>query len=375
MEKAKLRLLATLCLLFAGVVLYGQQGMIVLRNASFEDQPNHSQTPREWIDCGFPGESEPDIQPSGEFGVTMLPYDGGTYLGMVVRDNSTWERVSQRLSKPMAQGSCYEFSIYLAKSPQYLSQSRTTDERVNYVRNAKLRIYGGKNPCDRQQLLAESELVGSYDWKRFTFTFAPDDNYTFITFEAFYKTPNLFPYNGNILLDNASAIVPITCKEGMSASVKEVAASSDTLVGQNRSGWKDKISDTLSGQSPSIVVTAPVVPKFVKGEPLPLKAIKFSPGSSDLQRSGYVTLDKLIETLTLNPTLVVEISVHLNYRYDKADAEDLSVQRATTIEQYLVDKLVKKSRFKVRGYGNGQPLNAKQLSDADERVEIKVADF
>jgi len=359
MEKAKLRLLAMLCLLFAGVVLYAQQGMIVLRNASFEDQPNHSQTPKEWIDCGFPGESEPDVQPSGEFGVTMLPYDGGTYLGMVVRDNSTWERVSQRLSKPMAQGSCYEFSIYLAKSPQYLSQSRTTDERVNYVRNAKLRIYGGKNPCDRQQLLAESELVGSYDWKRFTFTFAPEDNYSFITFEAFYKTPNLFPYNGNILLDNASAIVPITCKEGMSASVKEVAAS----------------SDTLSGQSPSIVVTAPVVPKFVKGEPLPLKAIKFSTGTSDLQRSGYVTLDKLIETLTLNPTLVVEISVHLNYRYDKADAEDLSVQRATTIEQYLLDKLVKKSRFKVRGYGNSLPLNAKQLSDDDERIEIKVADF
>lgn len=375
MEKAKLSLLATLCLLFAGVVLYGQQGMIVLRNASFEDQPNHSQTPREWIDCGFPGESEPDIQPSGEFGVTMLPYEGDTYLGMVVRDNETWERVSQHLSNPMAQGSCYEFSIYLAKSPTYISQSRVTDQKVNYVRNAKLRIYGGKTPCDRQQLLAESELVKNYDWKRFTFTLAPDDNYTFITFEAYYQTPNLFPYNGNILLDNASAIVPITCKEGMSASVKEVAASSDTLAGQNRSGWKDKISDTLSGQSPSIVVTAPVVPKFVKGEPLPLNAIKFSPGSSDLQRSGYVTLDKLIETLTLNPTLVVEISVHLNYRYDKADAEDLSVQRATTIEQYLLDKLVKKSRFKVRGYGNGQPLNAKQLSDADERIEIKVVDF
>lgn len=37
MEKAKLRLLATLCLLFAGAVLYAQQGTIVLRNASFED--------------------------------------------------------------------------------------------------------------------------------------------------------------------------------------------------------------------------------------------------------------------------------------------------------------------------------------------------
>lgn len=359
MEKAKLRLLAVLCLLFAGVVLYAQQGMIVLRNASFEDQPSHSKTPKEWIDCGFPDESEPDIQPSGEFGVTMLPYDGDTYLGMVVRDNSTWERVSQHLSKPMVQGSCYEFSIHLAKSPTYISQSRVTDQKVNYVRNAKLRIYGGNTPCDRQQLLAESELVKDFDWKRFTFNFAPEDNYTFITFEAYYQTPTLFPYNGNLLLDNASAIVPITCKEGMTASGKTAALP----------------TDTLSDPNPSIVVTAPELPKFVKGEPLPLKAIKFSPGTSDLQRSGYATLDKLIETLTLNPTLVVEISVHLNYRYNKADAEDLSVQRATSIEQYLLDKLVKKSRFKIRGYGNSQPLNAKQLSDADERVEIKVVDF
>ena len=359
MEKAKLRLLATLCLLFAGVVLYAQQGTIVLRNASFEGQPRHSQTPSEWIDCGFPGESEPDVQPSGHFGVTRFPYDGDTYLGMVVRDNETWERVSQHLNKPMAQGSCYEFSIYLAKSPTYISDSRVTNEKVNYVQNVKLRIYGGFSPCDRRQLLAESKLVNSYDWKRFTFTFAPDDNYTFITFEAFYKTPNLFPYNGNILLDNASAIVPITCKEGMSTSGKAVVAS----------------SDTLSDPNPSIVVTAPALPKFVKGEPLLLKAIKFSTGTSDLQRSGYVNLDKLIETLTLNPTLVLEISVHLSYRYDKTDADDLSVQRATTIEQYLLDKLVKKSRFKIRGYGNSQPLNAKQLSDADERVEIKVVDF
>ncbi len=359
MERAKLSLLAMLCLLFADVVLYGQQGMIVLRNASFEDQPNHSQTPKEWIDCGFPGESEPDVQPSGHFGVTRFPYDGDTYLGMVVRDNETWERVSQHLNKPMAQGSCYEFSIYLAKSPTYISDSRVTNEKVNYVQNVKLRIYGGFSPCDRRQLMAESKLVNSYDWKRFTFTFSPEDNYTFITFEAYYQTPETSPYNGNILLDNASGIVPITCKEGMSASGKAPAASSDTLYKQN----------------PSNVVTTPELPKFVKGEPLPLKAIKFSPGSSELQRSSYVTLDKLIETLTLNPTLVVEISVHLSYRYDKADAEDLSVQRATTIEQYLLDKLVKKSRFKVRGYGNGQPLNIKQLSDADERIEIKVADF
>lgn len=358
MEKAKLRLLAMLCLLFVGAVLYAQQGTIVLRNASFEDAPRHSQTPRDWIDCGFSGESEPDTQPCGEFGVTMLPLEGDTYLGMVVRDNETWERVSQRLSSPLEGGKCYEFSIHLARSLQYLSNSRVTEQLVNYNKGVRLRIYAGFSPHSRQELLAQSSVVKNSTWQRFDFTLEPTQNYTFLIFEAFYEASKLEPYNGNILLDKASAIVPMICNDTISSSIKTNFL--DTIA----------VSGSMLPSKPPVAT-----PKFVKGAPLPLKAIKFSPGTSDLQRSGYVTLDKLIETLTLNPTLVVEIGVHLSYRYDKTDAEDLSVQRATTIEQYLLDKLVKKSRFKMRGYGNSQPLNAQQLSDADERVEIKVVDF
>ena len=203
-----------LVLVFGGTSNFAQaqEQKIQLKNASFEDAPRHSQTPKDWIDCGFPGESEPDVQPSGQFGVTMLPQQGDTYLGLVVRDNSTWERVSQRLSSPMENGKCYEFSIYLAKSPQYLSQSRLSEKEVNYNRSVKLRIYGGFSPCNRQYLLAESAMVGSFAWKEFNFRLEPNDDFTYITFEAFYQTPNLFPYNGNILLDNASALTVVPCK-------------------------------------------------------------------------------------------------------------------------------------------------------------------
>ena len=190
-----------------------QDNKIYLKNPSFEDVPRHSQTPKDWIDCGFELESEPDIQPNGEFGVTMPAQHGQTYLGLVVRDNETWERVSQKVSRPLEKGKCYEFSIHLARSPQYISQSRVKDTQANYITPAKLKIYGGFSPCDRQFLLAESNLIINYRWLEFNFKFEPIDNYTYITFEAFYKTPNLFPYNGNILLDNASALNPIPCKE------------------------------------------------------------------------------------------------------------------------------------------------------------------
>jgi len=359
MEKAKLRLLAMLCLLFAGVVLYAQQGVIVLRNASFEDAPRHSQTPRDWIDCGFSGESEPDTQPCGEFGVTMLPLEGDTYLGMVVRDNETWERVSQRLSSPLEGGKCYEFSIHLARSPQYLSQSRITEQLVNYNKGIRLRVYAGFSPCSRQELLAQSSVIKNSTWQRFNFTLEPTQNYTFIIFEAFYEDSKLEPYNGNILLDNASAIVPTICNDTISSSIKT------------------NFLDTIAVRGSILPPPTPVVaPKFVKGESLPLKAIKFSPGTDDLQRSGYATLDKLIETLTLNPTLVVKISVHISYRYKKADPEDLCIQRVMTIEKYLLDKLVKKNRFKMVGIIDGDPFYTEEPNDdVDERVEIKIDEF
>ena len=51
------------------------------------------------------------------------------------------------------------------------------------------------------------------DWKEFDFKFEPKQKASYIILEAFFKTPVLSPPNGNILLDNASAIQPIPCDE------------------------------------------------------------------------------------------------------------------------------------------------------------------
>ena len=69
-----------LCLFFVPFVLMGQESpeVIQLINPSFEDMPRHSKAPRAWSDCGFKGESAPDIQPSGIFSVTKPAYNGNT---------------------------------------------------------------------------------------------------------------------------------------------------------------------------------------------------------------------------------------------------------------------------------------------------------
>jgi hypothetical protein len=76
------------------------QEVIKLQNPSFEDIPRagSGMTPpiTGWFDCGktnFQSETPPDIHPveTGAWGVSKDAYDGATYLGMVVRDNDSWE--------------------------------------------------------------------------------------------------------------------------------------------------------------------------------------------------------------------------------------------------------------------------------------------
>lgn len=196
-------------------LIFGQTSestkVITLLNPSFEDAPRASKVPWGWRDCGFPGETPPDIQPDPTFFVTAKPQHGDTYLGMVVRDNDTWEKVGQKLSSPIEANQCYQFSIHLRRSLSYRSRSQLTQAIAEYTNPAKLQVWGGNEVCTKSEKLIESEIIKNEFWELHTFTFKAEANHRYIQFEVFYKEPVLFPYNGNILLDNASDFLPISC--------------------------------------------------------------------------------------------------------------------------------------------------------------------
>ena len=51
----------------------------------------------------------PDVHPGNYWEVNKPAFNGKTYVGMVVRNNDTWERISQMLEKPLIGGVCYDF--------------------------------------------------------------------------------------------------------------------------------------------------------------------------------------------------------------------------------------------------------------------------
>ncbi|MGB0861956.1 MAG: OmpA family protein [Saprospiraceae bacterium] len=213
---------------------------IKLNNGSFEAAvPTHSTTPYGWHNCGDPAESPPDIQP-GHFEVTKKPVQGNTYIGLVTRDNDTNEGISQRLSKPLVAGECYNFSISLAKAERYVSLSKRTMENENFKEPIILRIYGGNTHCSKIELLHETKPITNVKWKKFDFKLNPTKgNHNYIFLEAYYKKGAFFPYNGNLLLDNASNIVNCDKPEEVLANLNVKVI--DKKTGRSLKGAKVKV--------------------------------------------------------------------------------------------------------------------------------------
>jgi outer membrane protein OmpA-like peptidoglycan-associated protein len=93
------------------------------------------------------------------------------------------------------------------------------------------------------------------------------------------------------------------------------------------------------------------------GVAVPFRHIRWSSGSSALDRTAHLELDALAERLMVNPDVTIEIGVHSDQRAEATEAGRLSQKQADAIAAYLITKGVGKERVKARGYGTTQPLN------------------
>ena len=122
----------------------------------------------------------------------------------------------KKLEKPLEAGKSYRFSIYLATSRFYLSQSPKTKKPANYVTPAYFKVWGANNKDDKhaEVLSVSKEAITNEEWEEFKVTLNPSKDTKYIIFEAAYfkDAPYLHKdefFCGNILLDNLSPIVEI----------------------------------------------------------------------------------------------------------------------------------------------------------------------
>jgi hypothetical protein len=165
-----------------------------------------------WEDWGsglFPNHSPPDVHAEYSYvwQVLTLPQDGQTYVGLVTRDDGSWECIGQKLRNKLLAGQAYSLILYLCQDSSYSSPTINSQGRlVKFNNPAVVRIWGGDYSSRFTDLLAESDPITHNDWRQYTLDLIPEQDLYFIAISVYFPNNATEPTAGHVLIDNAKLI-------------------------------------------------------------------------------------------------------------------------------------------------------------------------
>lgn len=112
-----------------------------------------------------------------------------------------------------------------------------------------------------------------------------------------------------------------------------------------------------------------------EGESVVLNNIFFKTNSAELETSSISELNTLVELLTKNENISIEISGHTDNVGTAAYNLELSGKRAESVKTYLVSKQIAGSRLTAIGYGQTKPIADNTTEEGrakNRRTEFKI---
>jgi outer membrane protein OmpA-like peptidoglycan-associated protein/tetratricopeptide (TPR) repeat protein len=106
-----------------------------------------------------------------------------------------------------------------------------------------------------------------------------------------------------------------------------------------------------------------------------LKNIFFDFNSYDLLPESYAELNKVVQYMTTNPKLKIEIGGHTDNVGSQAYNKTLSENRAKSVYNYLISKGIDKTRLSFKGYDFSVPIATNDTEEGralNRRTEFKV---
>ena len=111
------------------------------------------------------------------------------------------------------------------------------------------------------------------------------------------------------------------------------------------------------------------------GNKVILKNIFFDTNKSDIKDESKPELQKLIDFLSLNPTVRIEVSGHTDNVGTNQSNQVLSENRAKAVYQYLIASGINAGRLTYKGYGEIEPVASNDNEDdrgRNRRTEFKI---
>lgn len=112
-----------------------------------------------------------------------------------------------------------------------------------------------------------------------------------------------------------------------------------------------------------------------KNSTVTLKNVFFAFASADLQASSMPELNRIVDFLTQNSVLKIQLSGHTDNIGSYEQNMQLSQQRANSVKNYLVNKGITADRIVTAGYGYTQPIADNATEEGrknNRRVELKI---
>jgi len=114
------------------------------------------------------------------------------------------------------------------------------------------------------------------------------------------------------------------------------------------------------------------------GDRFRLNQIYFEFNSSELLTVSYIQLDSLYNILAEKPSVRIEVRGHTDNIGSESYNKKLSVDRAASVYNYLLEKGIPKTRMKYRGFGPNVPVadnSTEEGRELNRRVEIFIVEI
>ncbi|MCK9209357.1 MAG: OmpA family protein [Ignavibacteriaceae bacterium] len=140
----------------------------------------------------------------------------------------------------------------------------------------------------------------------------------------------------------------------------------------------NKIEDMIKKHIPKEVIKEIVVDKYIVAiseDRLVLVGVNFAFDKSDLLPESYIPLDKSVKLLKEKPDVNVEIEGYTDYIGTEEYNQQLSIDRAITVKNYLVSQGIAESRLSTVGFGKGNPVATNETEEGramNRRIVFRI---
>ena len=165
-----------------------------------------------------------------------------------------------------------------------------------------------------------------------------------------YELPDALVY----LIGNDGTNLKLNVKEDGSFTQRINPGVSYLLLGTAKGfmNYKQEMTADSTNQDREYVLQFPL---SSISKPVLIDNIFFDYNSANLRPESAEALGELVQLLTDNAGVTIEIGAHCDYKGDDDYNHRLSQQRAESVVNYLIKNGIKKDRLTARGYGEAQP--------------------